>query len=117
MTTKARVSTLIIDCHGDDLVVATRFWTAALGRNATEGDPATAKYVSLEKVPGQVDLHLQKVDHESRIHLDIDTEDVEPEVARLEALGARRIETVKSWVVMEAPTGHRFCVVKVAKPA
>jgi hypothetical protein len=117
MSSKARVSTLIIDCQGKDLVEATKFWTAALGRNPVEGDPASAKYVSLEKVPGQVDLHLQKVDHESRIHLDIDAEDVEGEVARLEALGAKRLEAVKSWVVMEAPTGHRFCVVKVAKPA
>ena len=33
------------------------------------------------------------------------------EVARLEALGAKRIGFVKRWWVMEAPTGQRFCVV------
>jgi len=32
-------------------------------------------------------------------------------VRRLEALGAKRIEFVKRWWVMEAPTGQRFCVV------
>jgi hypothetical protein len=113
---KSRVSTLIIDCKGDDLVEATRFWTAALHRSAVDGDPASDKYVGLEKVPGQPHLHLQKVDHDSRIHLDIDADDVEAEVARLVALGARRVATVETWVVLEAPTGHRFCVVSAKKP-
>nr|WP_317987986.1 VOC family protein [Hyalangium gracile] len=53
------------------------------------------------------------MDHESRIHLDIETDNLEAEVKRLEALGARRIAFVKErWWVLEAPTGHRFCVVQ-----
>ena len=40
----------------------------------------------------------------------------EAEVARLEKLGAKRIGAVKSWVVMEAPTGHRFCIVRPQRP-
>jgi len=55
---------------------------------------------------------LQAVDHPSRVHIDIETDDVEAEVARLEKLGAKRLGTVKRWVVMEAPSGHRFCVVR-----
>ena len=39
---------------------------------------------------------------------------IDAEVRRLEALGARRIGRLKSWCVMEAPTGHRFCVVPSA---
>jgi hypothetical protein len=31
---------------------------------------------------------------------------------RLERLGARRIAKVKTWWVLEAPTGQRFCVVR-----
>ena len=46
----------------------------------------------------------------SRIHLDIETDDLEAEARRLEALGARRIAYVKRWIVMEAPTGQRFCI-------
>jgi Glyoxalase-like domain len=46
------------------------------------------------------------------VHLDIKTDDVEAEVARLEALGAKKIAYVKRWWVMEAPTGQRFCVLK-----
>ena len=55
---------------------------------------------------------LQKVDHPSRVHLDIESDDIEAEVARLEKLGARRIEWIERWWVMEAPTGQRFCVVR-----
>jgi hypothetical protein len=54
---------------------------------------------------------VQKVDHVSRVHLDIESDDIPAEVERLEALGARRIEEVRTWVIMEAPDGQRFCVV------
>jgi hypothetical protein len=60
-------------------------------------------------------LEVQKVQHESRVHLDIEADDIEAEVRRLEALGAKRIGTVHSWCVMEAPTGQRFCVVRVQR--
>jgi hypothetical protein len=58
-------------------------------------------------------IEVQAVDHPSRVHLDIETDDIEAEVRRLEALGARRIAAVNTWWVMEAPTGQRFCVVRV----
>jgi len=65
----------------------------------------------LDTPDGDPYIEVQAVDHASRIHLDIESDDIEAEVQRLEALGARRIEDVKSWVVMEAPTGQRFCVI------
>jgi ABC-type bacteriocin/lantibiotic exporter with double-glycine peptidase domain len=51
------------------------------------------------------------VDHSSRIHLDIETDNISAEVDRLKKLGAIIFEEKEKWVVMEAPTGHRFCVV------
>jgi hypothetical protein len=57
-------------------------------------------------------IEVQKVDHDSRVHLDIESDDIAAEVRRLEALGAKRVASIKSWVVMEAPTGQRFCVVR-----
>ena len=50
-------------------------------------------------------------DEVPRIHLDIETDDVEAEVARLEALGATRVEKVSAWGVMRDPAGVVFCVV------
>jgi len=52
--------------------------------------------------------------HRSRIGvlcIDCQTDDQEAERERLEALGARVVSRVKRWIVMEAPTGHRFCLV------
>jgi hypothetical protein len=59
---------------------------------------------------------LQKVEHEPRIHLDIETDDRAAEVERLKALGATPLGEVKRWHVLEAPSGHRFCVVNPQRP-
>ena len=107
---KSCLGAVAIDCRTDDLERAAAFWGAALGQplRATD-DP---RYLELEPAPGQLAVVLQRVEHASRVHLDIETDDVEAEVARLEALGAKRVERIKTWWVMEAPTGHRFCVIR-----
>jgi hypothetical protein len=55
------------------------------------------------------------VDHESRVHIDIETDDIPAEVARLEQLGASVVDRLERWVVMRAPSGQRFCVVRVQR--
>jgi predicted enzyme related to lactoylglutathione lyase len=111
---KSRLSTFVIDCRTDDLDAATTFWSAALGRSAKtmDDDPG---YRELSGTREEPLLGLQKVDHESRIHLDIESDDLEAEAKRLEALGAKRIGFVKRWWVMEAPTGQRFCIVNLQR--
>ena len=110
---KSKLVTAVIDCQADDLTEATRFWSAALGREPDAADdPAIEKYVRVGAEDEQLIILLQKVAHASRVHLDIESDDIEAEVARLEALGAQRIEKIKKWWVMQAPTGHRFCVVR-----
>ncbi len=109
---KSQLAGFIIDCQTDDIDRATAFWSAALGLNAeVDPDPDELDYRHLETRPEEVHVEVQKVDHASRVHLDIETDNIEAEVARLEDLGARRIADIRRWVVMEAPTGQRFCVV------
>ena len=109
----SRLCSLIIDCKTGDLAEAARFWSAALGRPIRAGaDPAHDKYVPLEMHDDEPVVELQKVDHDSRVHLDIESDDIEAEARRLEALGAKRIAAIKAWVVLEAPTGQRFCVIR-----
>jgi len=48
----------------------------------------------------------------ARVHLDIETDDVEAEVVRLESHGAIRVRPVESWWIMQDPSGQRFCVVR-----
>jgi len=108
---RSRLTALIIDCKSDDLEAAARFWSAAIGRPIV-APPTEENYLELETTGDELIIQVQKVDHESRVHLDIETDDVEAEVARLEALGAKKIAYIKRWWVMEAPTGQRFCVLK-----
>lgn len=113
---KSQLAGFIIDCDTDDLEAAAEFWSRALGLGLERSDdPAEANYIGLETDPADLHIEVQKVDHPSRVHLDIETDDIEAEVARLEALGAKRISDIRRWVVMEAPTGQRFCVVRAAR--
>lgn len=115
---RSKLCGFIIDCRTDDLGAAAEFWGRALGMEvrplpAEEGE----KYVRLVDRNSGLHIEVQKVGHPSRVHLDIEADDVEAEVARLEALGARRVDAVHTWVVMEAPTGQRFCVVRRSSPS
>ncbi|TAN06205.1 MAG: VOC family protein [Rhodanobacteraceae bacterium] len=109
---RSRLSNFIIDCKTDDLQSAARFWSAALGRSVKQADPAQDNYVGLAMHDDEPIVEVQKVDHASRVHLDIESDDIEAEVKRLESLGAKRVAAIKTWVVMEAPTGQRFCVIR-----
>jgi hypothetical protein len=112
---RSRLSTFVIDCKVDDLDAAAAFWSGALGRpvKRTDDDPS---YRALAPVEGGPTLVLQRVEHDSRIHLDIECDDLDAEVARLEKLGATRIRLFKRWWLMQAPTGHVFCVVNRQRP-
>ena len=109
---KSRLGAIVLDCRTNDLDQDARFWGRVLGYEV-QGvvEPGNERYRELTAEPGEPNVLLQSVDHPSRVHLDIETDDVEAEVQRLEGLGATRVEKIRAWWVMEAPTGHRFCVV------
>jgi predicted enzyme related to lactoylglutathione lyase len=110
---KSRLGTLVIDCQTDQLDAAAAFWSQALGWASNKlSEPDNANYRQLATPPGELTVLVQSVSHPSRVHLDIETDDIDAEVERLERIGARRIAHIKRWWVMEAPTGQRFCVVR-----
>ena len=113
MTHRSRLSTFVLDCRVSDLEESVEFWSKALGKDiVTVDEDGDGNYGKLRTERDEPMLLLQRVDHPSRIHLDIETDDVEAEAARLEKLGAKKIEKRHTWWVMEAPSGHRFCVVR-----
>jgi hypothetical protein len=114
---KSKLGGFIIDCQTDDLGGAAAFWGGALGMPVRELPPDEAElYKRLEDSQHGLAIEVQKVSHASRVHLDIESDDVEAEVRRLEELGARRVQAVRDWWVMQAPTGQRFCVVRACSP-
>ncbi len=114
---QSRLCALLIDCNTSDVDEASRFWSAALGRAVDLKHPnSRGNYRMLETPPDEPIVEIQRVSHESRVHIDIETDDIPAEVARLEKLGATVAERLERWVVMQAPTGQRFCVVRVQRP-
>ncbi|MCL1635496.1 VOC family protein [Luteimonas sp. SX5] len=113
----SRLCSMQIDCRVEDIDAAAEFWAAALGRPVDRGHYGTrGNYVMLQTPPDEPMVQIQRVEHESRVHLDIETDDIAAEVARLEALGATVVKELERWVVMQAPTGQRFCVVRLQRP-
>jgi hypothetical protein len=113
---RSRINGFLIDCNTGDIDAAARFWAEALGRPVDPDHPGTrGNYRMLETPSGEVSIQIQRVDHESRVHIDIETDDIPAEVARLEKLGAKVDKRMERWVVMRAPTGQRFCVVRVQR--
>ena len=109
---KSRLGAIVIYYETGDASGVGAFWSQALGCDAQHSDdPADQNYVKLATPDGEVQVLLQKVEHASRVHIDIETDDIEAEVQRLEKLGARKVKQFPRWWVLEAPSGHRFCVV------
>jgi predicted enzyme related to lactoylglutathione lyase len=108
---RSRLGQIIVDCRAQDLDRAADFWAQALGLEWKRfNDPENAHYRELVTASADPNILIQRVDHPSRVHLDVESDDVEAEVRRLEKLGAKRIAQVRTWWILEAPTGHRFCV-------
>lgn len=81
MTHRSRVCAVGIDTDPERYEAAARFWSAALGRGPEEEGPYT-------NLPGpEVDYFVQRIEEGSpRVHLDVETDDVLAEVARLRGL-------------------------------
>jgi len=114
---RSRLSTVFIDCGPDGFDAGVSFWSGALGKQVM---PVNESYRTLRGRVGGAGgpyVGLQRVPAEERaVHLDIETDDIEREVARLERLGARVKARIRGHVVMVAPSGHPFCVVSVHRP-
>jgi len=110
---RSRLTTVVIDCADDEFERGVAFWSQALGKQTIPQD--LPRYVSLRgRIGGEGGPYvlLQRVTKPERaVHLDIETDDVVREVARLERLGARVKARIRNHVVMTAPSGHAFCVV------
>jgi len=116
MSHRSRLTAALVDVPAEHFETATRFWSGALGATV-DRDTEDPDYAELgEVIPGFL-LMVQRVGAPGRVHLDIETDDINAEVARLEALGATRVEQIRTWWVMRDPAGLLFCVVRVQNRA
>lgn len=110
--TESRISTLMIDCLDDQFEASLAFWSAALNMPVARRPSASQRYVTLGTLSGPLFVRLQRVRADAGVHLDIECRSPAAERRRLEALGARVHTRVKSWWVMEDPSGTRFCLIR-----
>ena len=119
-----RVQRLCVDTTDPDRIA--RFWSDALGWRRTH---ESADEIVLEPPEGSAedgvspDLLFLRVPEgktvKNRLHIDLRPDDQAAEVARLEGLGARRVDVGQgpdvTWVVMADPDGNEFCVLRALK--
>jgi hypothetical protein len=119
-----RIQSVTIDAA--DPAALARWWAEALGWRVTDEaeDEVVVEPPAGAPEDGVVpDLLFGKVDDvkagKNRIHLDLRPDDRDAEVARLEALGARRVDLGQgdvTWVVLADPEGNEFCILRALTP-
>ena len=120
---RSRIAYFTIDA--EDLDAAVKFWSSALGAVTEPGGPTSHHiYRKLWLAGPDIRILLQRTDDvktsKNRMHLDLETDDVEAEVRRLEALGASRwnhqTERGFDFWVMHDPWQNEFCVLQTMYP-
>lgn len=107
----SRLSKIVIDvpdeAHGAELA----FWQAAMGQELVQFE-RHPEYHGADLHGHSLGLLVQRLGGgRPRIHVDIHTDDMEAEIARLEALGAKREFPSHTWWVLSDPAGLLFCVI------
>src|SRR5580658_8327511 len=107
----SRLSKTVIDVPSAEHDREVSFWSAALGQHLKQGEHFP-EYHGVALHGHDFGLLIQRLGQgPARVHLDIHTDDLEAEVARLEQLGAERVQRVQAWQLMRDPAGLMFCVV------
>ncbi|MFP5487195.1 MAG: VOC family protein [Acidimicrobiia bacterium] len=109
MSHRSHLCTIVVDVTADQHDAEAAFWGAATG---VEQRQLNFPEFSGARLHRSLVLLVQRLGEGGpRIHVDIHTDDVPAEVARLEALGATMVEAHDEWTVMTDPAGLPFCVV------
>jgi hypothetical protein len=110
---RSRLAAIGIDVPADLFESTAAFWAGALGAEPSR-EPDDDPYILLGRHGGQ-QVFVQLIgEPDRRLHMDIETDDVEAEVARLERLGATKVTFIEDgWWIMRDPAGNLFCVLPV----
>ena len=101
-----------------DMERAIAFWAAALAYVVRDSDATFAVLTDPERRWSNVSIQRsnEPKSGRNRVHLDLYTADRDGEVARLERLGATRVqweyEEGHDHIVMADPDGNEFCVIQ-----
>ena len=111
---RSRIGLVLIDHREEDWEQGLAFWAGVQGITPVDDSEGSSEYRSLGTI-GSVALESQRTGPGTppRVHLDIESDDVPAEVARVLALGATVLEERKGYTILRDPAGMVFCVVPV----
>ena len=114
---RSRIAVVLIDHPEESYDAAAGFWSGVRGtsRDTVGRVSDDEPYESLDPLPGGLMLELQRTGAgtPARVHLDLETDDVAAEVARVVGLGATVTDEREGWTILADPGGLLFCVVPV----
>jgi predicted enzyme related to lactoylglutathione lyase len=113
VTHRSRLAAVLVDVPATDRDRAAEFWSKAFGTPGRPGTEYPEYHVFGTVTPGVIAMVQATGDDQPRVHFDIETDDVEAEVSRLEELGATEVQRAGTWVVLRDPVGTVFCVVEI----
>jgi predicted enzyme related to lactoylglutathione lyase len=113
MTHRSRLTAVLVDVPRGDHDRGVAFWAGALGIAGERVEKYPEYHFFGQPTPG-IEFMVQATgDASPRIHIDIESDDVDAEVERLKQLGAVEVDRQNSWVIMHDPVGTVFCVVRI----
>ena len=116
VTHRSRLAAVLVDVPAADRARAVTFWAEAFGRPGRPGTEFPEYHVFGQVTPGVIGMVQGTGDAGPRVHFDIESDDVDAEVARLVALGATEVERIKTWVVMRDPAPVNYFASKYSFP-
>lgn len=109
---RSRLVGILIDTPAAQVGAEVDFWSGALGVPAYPA-PGEEQYTALLGAVPDFFTVVQSIDGAPRYHVDIETDDLAAEVARLTALGAEKVTQWKEAHTLRTPGGHLLCVVPI----
>ena len=113
------IATVTVDCAAPGELA--RWWAEVLGWRITFEDAEEVVIEAPEGGAGTPLLFIKVPEGKTvknRLHLDLRPDDRDAEVARVEALGGRRVDIWQgepTWVVMADPEGNEFCILRALR--
>ena len=106
--------------HSRDPHALARFWSAVLDQPILfAADDEVIVGAHRNAYPGLCFVTVPEAKTiQNRLHIDLDPDDLEAEVARVLALGARHADVGQGdvpWVVLADPEGNEFCILQPHK--
>ncbi|MFI6866769.1 VOC family protein [Nocardia sp. NPDC050406] len=101
---------IFLDRPADRFDENARFWTTVTATSLSPTRGENSEFVTLLPESGRPSVKMQAVADDSRVHLDLDVDDVGAAAKRAQELGATLVLEHPDYIVLKSPHGMTFCL-------